>query len=201
MSVLINFKICDNAAECGGIAVCPTQALSYEKDKKTIIIDNDKCISCGLCMPQCPVSAISVAKTQEEYEDYKKQIDNDSRTIKDLFVDRYGASPISDFFMITEDELPNKISYSGVTLIEVYDSADTQCLLKSIPMRDITDEIKGDIRYYKLDSSQEVQNKYKVSQLPSLLIFKSGNEIGRIEGYYNQEQKQDFLDKIKLLVS
>lgn len=30
MPVLINFKICDNAKDCSGIAVCPTGALSWE---------------------------------------------------------------------------------------------------------------------------------------------------------------------------
>lgn len=44
MAVLVNFKICDNAKECVGIAVCPTGALSYDDDKNTIVIDNEKCI-------------------------------------------------------------------------------------------------------------------------------------------------------------
>ena len=41
MSVLINFKICDNAKECGGIEVCPTGALSWDEENETIKIDND----------------------------------------------------------------------------------------------------------------------------------------------------------------
>ena len=36
MPVLINFKICDNAKECGGIEVCPTGALSYDDENKSI---------------------------------------------------------------------------------------------------------------------------------------------------------------------
>ena len=32
MAVLVNFKICDNAKECGGITVCPTGALSYDDE-------------------------------------------------------------------------------------------------------------------------------------------------------------------------
>ena len=41
MSVLINFKICDNAKECGGIEVCPTGALSWDEENETIKIDNE----------------------------------------------------------------------------------------------------------------------------------------------------------------
>ena len=31
MSVLINFKICDNAEECDGVRVCPINALYWDK--------------------------------------------------------------------------------------------------------------------------------------------------------------------------
>ena len=66
MAVQVNFKICDNAKECGGVAVCPTGAFSYDEEKNTIVIDNDKCISCGLCEKECPIGAIIVTKTEEE---------------------------------------------------------------------------------------------------------------------------------------
>ncbi len=98
MPVLVNFKICDNAKECGGLAVCPTGALTYDEKEKTLLIDNNKCISCGKCEKECPIGAISVAKTKEEYEKIKNEIDNDTRNIKDLFVDRYGATPFLTFF-------------------------------------------------------------------------------------------------------
>lgn len=77
MAVLINFKICDNAKECGGVAVCPTGALSFDEEKQTIIIDNDKCISCGKCEKECPIGAISVAKNKLEYDKIKQDIEND----------------------------------------------------------------------------------------------------------------------------
>ena len=115
MPTLINFKICDNSPECGGIAVCPTKAMYFDQEKKSIVIDNDKCISCGLCRPQCPVSAIYVAKTKEEFEQLKRDVDNDPRTVKDLFVDRYGATPISDFFVITPQQLKEKVKNKGIT--------------------------------------------------------------------------------------
>ena len=49
MSVLVNFKICDNAKECGGVEVCPVGAFSWNDEEETIVLDNEKCISCGLC--------------------------------------------------------------------------------------------------------------------------------------------------------
>ena len=59
-----------------------------------LIIDNTKCISCGKCEKACMVSAIKVAKSEEEYKKIEKEIEEDPRTINDLLVDRYGAKPI-----------------------------------------------------------------------------------------------------------
>ena len=87
MPVLINWKICDNAKECNGIAVCPTGALFWDEKKKSIGIDNSKCVNCGKCEESCKVEAIHVAKNEEEYKKIKEQIDADPRKRSDLFID------------------------------------------------------------------------------------------------------------------
>ena len=54
MAILVNFKICDNAPECLAPPACPTGAIIWNEEKKTLEIDNSKCTSCGLCIPTCP---------------------------------------------------------------------------------------------------------------------------------------------------
>ncbi len=196
MPAIINFKICDNARECSGIAICPTHAMHYDEEKQTIVIDKDKCTSCGLCRPECPIGAILVGKTDEEYQQCQKEIEDDPRAIKDLFVDRYGASAISDFFMIEPNQLEEKIKGQGITLIEIYNPVEAQCLLKSIPIKDLTEEIPGEVQYYKLNISDEIIEKYDIRNIPSLLIFKAGELLGKIEGYYNMEQIDEIKEKV-----
>ncbi|MEE0865920.1 MAG: 4Fe-4S dicluster domain-containing protein [Clostridia bacterium] len=200
MSVLINFKICDNAKECGGIEVCPTEALSWDEENETIKIDNEKCISCGTCERNCPIGAISVTHTEEEYSKKKQEIEEDPRTTKDLFVDRYGAAPLSDFFMIEEDELDKKTG-NGITLVECYEDDSIQCLLKSIPIKEITSDMPKDTMFYKIKTGAETKGKYDITELPTLLIFKNKKYLGKIDGYYSTENKEEFMNKINEIIN
>lgn len=200
MPVVVNFKICDNAKECGGVAVCPTGAYSYDEEKETIVIDNDKCISCGLCERECPIGAIMVAKTKEEYEKIKEDIDNDPRTTKDLFVDRYGAAPLSDFFMIDETDIEEKIKQEGITLIECYNDDSIQCLLKSIPIKELTNSFPKDTLFYKASVTEETITKYSINELPTLLVFKDKELLGKVDGYFENDNKEELINTLNEII-
>ena len=195
MAVLRNYKICDNAKECGGVAVCPTGAISWDEENETIVIDNDKCICCGACERECPIGALTVVYTDEEYKKIEEEIENDPRTTKDLFVDRYGAAPLSEFFMITDEELDNKLG-EGITLVEVYEDDSIQCLLKSIPIKELTKDMPKDTKYYKVKCTDSITKKYALKEYPSLLLFQDGKLIGKVEGYYSIDEKENFINKI-----
>lgn len=200
MAVLVNFKICDNAKECGGVAVCPTGAFSYDDEKDTIVIDNDKCISCGLCEKECPIGAIIVTKTEEEYQKAKKETEEDPRTTKDLFVDRYGASPLSEFFMIRMEQLEEKVNRDSFTLIECYQEDSIECLIKSIPIKKLTEELPKDTLFYKMEVDDSFIKKYQINEVPSLLVFRKGVLEGKIEGYYTEEKKDELIEKLHKIV-
>lgn len=200
MSVLVNFKICDNAKECGGVEVCPVGAFSWNDEEETIVLDNEKCISCGLCEKECPIGAIRVAKTEEEYEKIKKEIDSDPRTTKDLFVDRYGAAPLSEFFMIEVDDVSEKIKNKGLTFIECYKDDSIQCLLKSIPVKELTVDLDYDTLFYKVEVDDEIVDKYDLYTFPSLLIFKDGEYLGKVDGYYTNDNKADLIEAIYQII-
>ena len=77
MSVIINFKVCDNAEACNGIKVCPVGAFQWNAEKKTLEIDEDKCINCGKCATStesCEVGAIRFAKDEEGLQKIKKKL-------------------------------------------------------------------------------------------------------------------------------
>ena len=197
MSALVNFKICDNAPECGGVAVCPTEAMYFDEGKKTIIVDEEKCINCGLCENECPIGAIMVPKSNDEYILFEKYIEEDPRTIEDLFVDRFGAATVSEFFTIDKKQFYNKINNDKLTMIELYDSEIAECLLKSIPIKDISKEINEETFFYKIDKEMELVERYNIQELPVLMFFKNNELLGKIEGYHSIDQFDDLKIKLK----
>jgi len=195
MPVLINFKICDNASECNGIAECPTGALSWDKKNKTVLIDNSKCISCGICEKSCMVNAIRVARNEEEYKIFKKEIDDDPRKVADLYLDRYGAQPILPAFLIKGKDFLKEVEGSAkLVAAEIFENEGIMCMLRSIPLKDL---FKGiDIKYRKVESNENIIKKYKIKKLPALLFLKDGKLLGKIEGYFETSEIDDFKKKI-----
>lgn len=200
MPVLVNFKVCDNAKECGGVAICPTGAITFDEEKETLVIDNSKCISCGQCENECPIGAIRVAKDENEYKKIKEEIENDPRKTKDLFVDRYGAAPLSEFFMLEVEKIEQKIDTNKIVLVELYNDDSIQCLLKSIPIKELVKDLPDTTTFYKIESKEDIEEKYEVKELPTLLVFNKGKLSGKIEGYYTDESKNEIIDNIKSMI-
>lgn len=201
MAVLINFKICDNDKACSGMSACPQGVFQWDSEKNTLVIDNDKCISCGICEKACMVSAIKVARTKEEYEKIKKEYDEDPRTINDLLVDRYGATPIDKAMIGSEKEIKLKLlEAQRPFIVELYNEDSIMCLLKSIPMKKIADAFDSETRYRKIEvTSDTLLKEYNIKELPCLLFFKNKKFLGKIEGYIDEDNKEKLMNEIQVL--
>lgn len=192
MAVLLNHKICDNAAECGGIVVCPTGALFWNEANEKIEIDNNLCISCRNCVSECPVGAIQVAVTDEEYESIKTDIENDSRTVKELFVERYGAMPVDEDLVMDEDQITAIRNTESIVFVEQFQDSSIQCLLHSIPVAVILERYSG--KYVKQQIHNNIEGEY-----PCLIIYQNGKMAGHVNGYYEEHDIDKFfkiIDKI-----
>lgn len=153
-------------------------------------------VFCGICEKECPIGAIKVTKNDEQYEFAKKKIEEDERTIKDLFIDRYGAVAISDFFKINIDEIEEKVKKKGLSLIEIYNPDEAECLLKSIPIKTLTKDLPNETVFYKAEYEKCINDKYKINDFPCILVFQNGYLLGIIEGYFTIDEKEIVLSKL-----
>ncbi len=202
MSVFVNFKICDNADECSGIEICPTNAIYWDGIKETVALDNEKCISCDSCVYACPAGAIRVAHNEEEAEKIQYDLDNDPRTRKDLLVERYGASPVDSSILISVKDAEEMIEKNiSVLAIEIINNDDAPCLINSVPISEAFDLEKYE--YYKVTISDasylSFAKKYSIHTCPALLIFRNENLALYIEGIIENNdyfQRMKFVEKV-----
>ncbi len=200
MTVLINFKICDNSRDCNGMKVCPTGAFYWNEKNKTIAIDNAKCVSCGKCEESCQVGAIRVAKNKEEYRKIKKEIDKDPRKVSDLFIDRYGAEPVEPAFKTPKEKFDAHLNGPVKPVVfEMFNNESIQCLLYSIPIKNLFRDFDIVFRKVKVDDSLTM--RYEIKQLPALLFFNNGKLFGKIEGYFEAGREEELKKEIGRIMS
>jgi thioredoxin 1 len=72
------------------------------------------------------------------------------------------------------------------------------CRMVAPVLEDISQKMNGKIKFVKLntDENQKTAMDYQIMAIPSLLIFKDGQEVDRIVGFVPQEQLEADLNKI-----
>jgi indolepyruvate ferredoxin oxidoreductase alpha subunit len=59
-AVITILDTCIGCEKCTGAFECP--ALSMDRENNVAVVDQDRCIGCGTCIPVCPVNAIVAEK-------------------------------------------------------------------------------------------------------------------------------------------
>ena len=82
-------------------------------------------------------------------------------------------------------------------LIEFYTEDEAQCLINSIPIKEIIGAINVPVSYRKVEViDPKTIVKYEINVLPALLIIKEGKTIFKYEGFVKEKEKTSLLDKM-----
>ena len=143
---------------------------------------------------------IRIAKDLKELKKIKKEIDNDPRKASELFIDRYGGEPQDNRFFCPADKFDIQIlQATKPTVVECFDEDSIHCLIYSIPIKELFED--DDIVYRKFAVEDEkFKTQQGIKKLPALLFFNEGKVIGKIEGYYSIDDKEELISKIKKLL-
>lgn len=200
--VILRKNICDNAMECGGIEVCPTGALYWDEIKEEIEYNQSACIDCGVCVDNCPVEAILWGEDDEDYFNKMKEVEKDSREHSDLTVERYGASPIEPYCDCSDVSNLIDNSRDGYLLLEIFEENSINCFLHSIRVSEIKELFGNNLLGYSKVFVNNIDEwkLCEISELPCLIVLKNANLKGVINGYFDDNNKEEFFEKIKNLM-
>lgn len=198
MPPIINFKICDNSADCTGIAKCPCGVFSWDESEKHIKLDESKCVECGACADFCTIDALRYANDAEELARFKKEIDEDTRNVAELFVERYGSAPIDDtnLFELSETKVANRIKSNRPVIVEFNQASTIECLLKSVPVADIMAVFNNEATFSRFIVTEADFEKYGITKTPCLRFYYNDELLGSIDGYFEKDNAKLFFDKI-----
>ena len=200
--VIINRNICDNAQECSGIAICPTGALYWDEDKGEIAYNPDVCIDCGACADAsaegCPIGAIRWAADDEEYQKIQDEVNNETMSLAELEVERYGASPIEPFIKVEDVKDFISTIKQKYLVLELFNDDSINCLLHSIRVDDIKKVFNTDVCYKKVQVDDVTDFSFAaITELPSLVIMRGMEVLSVVAGYYDDEKKLELLELIQ----
>lgn len=82
------------------------------------------------------------------------------------------------------------LGVSEPVLVEFYSDGCLGCKQISPVLGELEDEYEKEIKIVKVNAlfSEELKNKYEVTVYPTILFFKKGEQIARLEGIVSQEE-------------
>jgi thioredoxin 1 len=90
---------------------------------------------------------------------------------------------------VTPEEFNEIINNSHkLVVVDFFAEWCMPCLMIAPIIEDLAEQMK-DIKFTKIniDDNRELAEKYKISSIPCLVIFKNGQEVGRLIGAHTQD--------------
>ncbi|MBP3581794.1 MAG: thioredoxin [Clostridia bacterium] len=97
--------------------------------------------------------------------------------------------------IMTEEEFEQLIGSGKVCVCDFSASWCGPCRMMAPILEDVSDKYKKEYFFYQIDidSAEELANKYNITAVPTIVIFKDGKELGRTSGYQEFDEFEKFM--------
>jgi len=92
------------------------------------------------------------------------------------------------------------LAFEGFVLVDFYLASNPDCQREGVVIEEIAQKYYQRVKIAKLDMEKNpaITARYRISSVPTLILFKDGEEIDRVMGFVSEEELSRYLEeKIK----
>ena len=96
--------------------------------------------------------------------------------------------------VLTSEQFDEAVK-EGLTLVDFYADWCGPCKMLGPVVEQVAEELADQANFYKLnvDDSSDIAGRYGVMSIPTLILFKDGEEVGKIVGFQPKEALVEFV--------
>ena len=97
--------------------------------------------------------------------------------------------------LVTDSNFATTVQ-SGVTLVDFYADWCGPCRMLTPVIHEVAQELHGKARFVKVDvdASQQTAARFQVMSIPTLVLLKNGQEVGRLVGLRDAKTIRQFVE-------
>ena len=97
------------------------------------------------------------------------------------------------------EEINDKVfadKIKGTCIVDFFATWCPPCKMLAPVVEKVSEEYGSKLNFYKvnIDSNISIAEKYQITHVPTLVVFKNGSPVKRVSGYMGEDELKKFID-------